>query len=193
MAALESLRLVGTLEATPEPDWMALKQALFAHDWVVYAKAPLGGPAQVLEYLSRYTHRVAISNERIVELAGDGAQGVVRFRVRDRTQGNRKRTLSLPADIFIERFLEHVLPKGFKRIRHYGVLGPAGKATKLAQARAALAVPAPDPVVVESVATFLRRVERLGWTRCPCGRGAFAVSGALAPASLRWPWPLGPP
>jgi hypothetical protein len=159
---------------------------------VVYAKAPVGGPAQVLEYLSRYSHRVAISNERLVGLDGDSAEGVVRFRVRDSAHGNAKRTLSLPAETFIDRFLLHVLPKGFKRIRHYGLLGPAGKTAKLAQARAALAVPAPDPVVVESVAAFLLRVERLGWSRCRCG-GTFAVTAGLAPMPERQSGPRGPP
>lgn len=172
--------------------WEELKRQLLAQDWVVYAKAPLGGPAQVLEYLSRYSHRVAISNERIVGLDGEGAQGVVRFRVRDSAHANEKRTLNLPADTFIDRFLRHVLPKGFKRIRHYGVLGPAGKAVKLAQARKALAVPVPDPVVVETVAAFLRRIERLGWSRCRCG-GTFGITAALMPMAKRRPWPQGPP
>jgi hypothetical protein len=172
--------------------WDELKRRLFAQDWVVYAKAPVGGPAQVLEYLSRYSHRVAISNERLVGLDGDGDHGVVRFRVRDSAHGNKKRTLSLPAETFIDRFLLHVLPKGFKRIRHYGLLGPAGKAVKLAQARAALGVSAPDPVVAESVEDFMRRIERLGWSRCRCGE-TFGVTAALAPMPERRPWPQGPP
>ena len=91
----------------------------------------------MLEYLGRYTHRVAISNERIVGV--DDRE--VRLRVRDSAHG--KRILGLPAATFIDRFLRHVLPKGFKRIRHYGLLGSAGKAAKLAQARATLSVPAP--------------------------------------------------
>jgi hypothetical protein len=98
---------------------------------VVYAKQPLAGPAQGLEYLGRYTHRVAISNERIV--AVDDRE--VRFRVPDSAAGNRKRLLRLPAATFIDRFLLHVLPQGFKRIRHYGLLWPAAKTVKLAQAR----------------------------------------------------------
>jgi Putative transposase len=124
---------------------------------------------------------VAISNERIVGMD----EREVRFRVRDWAQGNRKRTLALPAETFIDRFLLHVLPKGFKRIRHYGILGPAGKAVKLAQARSALAVPTPDPVVMESAATFMRRVERFGWSTCACG-GHFMPGAAIAPAP---PWP----
>jgi hypothetical protein len=156
----------------------------------VYAKEPLGGPAQVLEYLGRYTHRVAISNERIVGM--DDRE--VRFRVRAGASGKTKRTLVLPADTFIDRFLLHVLPKGFKRIRHYGILGPAGKAAKLAQARMALSVPAPDPVVLESVADFMRRIDRAEWTRCPhCGQGAFVPTAAIAPTPFRVPFSCGPP
>jgi len=176
-----------TLEARA---WRSLLDRLHRHEWVVYAKEPLGGPAQVLEYLGRYTHRVAISNERIV--AVDDHE--VRFRVRAGTSGPTKRTLALPAPTFIDRFLLHVLPKGFKRIRHYGILGPAGKAVKLAQARAALSVPAPDPVVVESVAAFMDRIDRVGWARCPhCRQGSFVPTAAIAPMPLRTPFSRGPP
>ncbi len=156
----------------------------------MYAKQPLGGPAQVLEYLGRYTQRVAISNERIVGV--DDRE--VRFRVRDSARGNKKRTLALPAETFIDRFLRHVLPKGFKRIRHYGILGPAGKATKLAQARAALSAPTPDPVLVESVAAFMRRIDRMDWARCPhCGQGAFVPTAPIAPTPATRPLSRGPP
>jgi hypothetical protein len=192
VAALTAVRGVGPLAAaTADTDtWRALLARLHAHEWVVYAKQPLGGPAQVLEYLGRYTHRVAISNERIVGV--DDRE--VRFRVRASDQGNVKRTLALPAATFINRFLLHVLPKGFKRIRHYGILGPAGKAVKLAQARAALSVPPPDPGVVESVAAFMRRIDRIEWMRCPhCGQGAFVPTAAIAPTSLRVPLSRGPP
>lgn len=176
--------------ALDDGQWRRLLARLHDHEWVVYAKEPLGGPAQVLEYLGRYTHRVAISNERIVGV--DDRE--VRFRVRAKTSGQTKRTLAVPAQTFIDRFLLHVLPKGFKRIRHYGILGPAGKAAKLAQARAALSVPAPDPVVVESVAAFMDRIDRVGWARCPhCGHGAFAPTAAIAPTPIRVPLSRGPP
>jgi len=189
--ALKTARERGTLrgaESFGEAPWRDLLARLHAHEWVVYAKQPLGGPAQVLEYLGRYTHRVAISNERIVGM--DDRE--VRFRVR--AHGNRRRTLALPAETFIERFLLHVLPKGFKRIRHYGVLGPAGKAVKLAQARVALSVPAPDPLVVESVAAFMRRIDRHAWARCRhCGQGNCVPTTAIAPMSERSPPLRGPP
>jgi len=157
---------------------------------VVYAKHSLGGPAQVLDYLGRYTHRVAISNERILGMDAD----TVRLRVRDSAHGKRRRTLSVPAQTFIERFLLHVLPKGFKRIRHYGLLGPAAKAVKLAQARAALSAPAPDPVVVESVEAFMRRIDRHEWSRCPhCGKGQFVPTASIVPAPMRLLYLRGPP
>jgi hypothetical protein len=148
---------------------------VLAHDWVVYAKQPLGGPEQVLEYLGRYTHRVAISNERLVGMD----ETTVRFRVRA-TPG--KRVLSVPAEEFIERFLLHVLPSGFKRIRHYGLLAPAAKATRLALARQALSVPGPDPVITATVEDFLQRVGRAEWARCPhCHEGRFVPTAAIPP------------
>jgi hypothetical protein len=192
VAALKAGRGTGPLAAATADNraWRALLDRLHDYEWVVYAKQPLGGPAQVLEYLGRYTHRVAISNERIVGV--DDRE--VRFRVRTSAQGHTKRTLAMPADTFIDRFLLHVLPRGFKRIRHYGILGPAAKAVKLAQARAALSVPAPDPVVVESVAAFMQRIDRIAWARCTrCGKGAFVPTAAIAPMPIRIALSRGPP
>lgn len=192
LAALKMARDNGKLpgQGLAEDAWRDLIARLHAHEWVVYAKQPLGGPAQVLEYLGRYTHRVAISNERIVGIDQDS----VSFRVRDSAHGNRRRTLRLPAQTFIDRFLLHVLPKGFKRIRHYGLLGPAAKALKLAQARAALSVPPPDPVVVESVAAFMCRIERHAWVRCGhCGEGCFVPTAPIVPLKRHLLQPRGPP
>jgi len=202
VAALKRARQGGKLQqasllaeapqAVPLGDqaWRDLLTRVHRHDWVVYAKHSLGGPAQVLDYLGRYTHRVAISNERILGMDAD----TVRLRVRDSAHAKRRRTLSVPAQTFIERFLLHVLPKGFKRIRHYGLLGPAGKAVKLAQARAALSAPVLDPVVVESVDAFMRRIDRLDWMRCPrCGNGQFVPTASIAPAPVRLLHLRGPP
>ena len=173
-----------------EAAWSALIARRYVHDWVVYAKHSLGGPEQVLDYLGRYTHRVAISNERILGMDAD----TVRLRVRDWQHGNRRRTISVPAQTFIERFLLHVLPKGLKRIRHYGLLGPARKAVKLAQARAALSAPASDPLVVESVQDFMRRIHRLESMRCAhCGKGHFVPTAPIAPTPLRMLHLRGPP
>jgi hypothetical protein len=193
VAALKRARQSGKLQSEAlltDAAWDALLARLYDHDWVVYAKHSLGGPEQVLDYLGRYTHRVAISNERILGMQAD----TVQLRVRDSAHGNRRRTLSVPAQTFIERFLLHVLPKGFKRIRHYGLLGPAGKAANLAQARAALSAPAPDPLVVESVQAFMHRIDRHESLRCPhCGKGQLVPTASIAPAPVRLLHLRGPP
>ena len=192
VAALKSARHGGKLQQAGLADraWRDLLARLYLHDWVVYAKQPLGGPEQVLDYLGHYTHRVAISNERILDIGAD----TVSVRVRDWTQGNRRRTLRLPAQTFIERFLLHVLPKGFKRIRHYGLIGPAHKAARLAAARAALAAPAPDPLVVESVDAFMRRIDQYQRLRCAhCGKGQFVSTAPIAPVPLPLLHLRGPP
>ena len=192
MDALDAVRKPGNLRydaAQDDASWHTLIAALRRHDWVVYAKQPLGGPAQVLEYLGRYTHRVAISNERILGLDGNH----VRFRMRDSANGNRKKVMRLEAGEFIGRFMQHMLPSGFKRIRHYGLLGSAHKAANLAAARAALEAPAPDPIVVESVEAFMRRVTGIEWLNCPhCGEGELRVVKAIPPHMPRAP-PREPP
>jgi len=192
VAALKLPRQGGKFQEAGITDqtWRDLLVALYRHDWVVYAKQSLGGPEQVLDYLGRYTHRVAVSNERILGVD----ENSVRLRVRDSANGNKKRTLNVPAQTFIERFFLHVLPKGFKRIRHYGLIGPAHKAAKLAQARAALLAPTPDPVLVESVHEFMQRIQRHEYLRCThCARGRFVTSAAIAPAPLSLPHLRGPP
>jgi hypothetical protein len=110
--------------------------------WVVFAKPPFAGPEAVLAYLSRYTHRVAISNRRLISLDESG----VTFRYKDyrRDGAGRHRTMTLAVDEFIRRFLLHVLPKGFHRIRHYGLLASAGRKANVARARDLLATPAPS-------------------------------------------------
>jgi len=189
VAALQTLWAAGGLPRLGQAEWRGLKAALFAHDWVVYAKQPLGGPEQVLEYLGRYTHRVAISNERLVAVDTHA----VAFRVRADGAG-KKRTLRLTGEEFIGRFLWHVLPTGFKRIRHYGLLAPSRKAARLAAAREALGVPSPDPAVVESIADFMRRVARFEIAACPCCRVGRMVTIGPLPVSRPVPAvPRGPP
>ena len=148
---------------------------LLLHDWVVYAKTPLAGPEVVLDYLSRYTHRVAISNERIVGIDAKG----VRLRVRSDNHGG-KRTVVIDGPTFIARFLQHVLPPGFKRIRHYGLLSPALKAQRLAAARAALAMPAANEQAREDAAAFLKRVAGIDASCCPhCRLGRWRTTEVL--------------
>ena len=164
--------------------WRERQRQLYQHDWVVYAKTPLGGPAQVLEYLSRYTHRTAIGNQRIRAITEDA----VVFSVRAETQGG-KRTVRLDGPEFVRRFMLHVLPTGIKRIRHYGVLASACKAQKLAQAREALQMPTPNPVALESAGEFLHRVACMDVAKCPCcGRGQLRTVAVL-PSPTRLPAP----
>ena len=166
MAALMAAHQNCNIEHDPQgdaPAWLQRQRQLYKHDWVVYAKAPMGGPAQVLEYLSRYTHRTAISNERIRSVG----TAEVAFNVRADDQGG-KRLLRLPGTEFVRRFMLHVLPTGIKRIRHYGVLASACKATKLDAARQALQMPAVNPQAVESAQAFMARVLKLDVSKCPC-------------------------
>ena len=126
------LHFHGRLETLAERrNWCRLIAKLVSSDWVVYAKPPFGGPTQVLKYLARYTHRVAISNRRLVSVEG----GKVTFRWKDYTQGNRSRTMTLDAAEFIRRFLLHSLPKGFQRIRQYGFLANRVREEKLSLCR----------------------------------------------------------
>lgn len=176
------LRFAGSVAALAAPAafraWLA---TLRAADWVVYAKPPFGGPEHVLEYLGRYTHRVALSNDRLVSLT----DGVVRFRWRDYAHGNRLKTMALPAAEFLRRFLLHVLPDGFMRIRHFGLLANRGRRTKLARCRALLAAPPPPrPPAGESVAALLLRLTGVDMSRCPvCHTGRLHVVGRLPPGA----------
>ena len=163
----------------------------------MYAKTPLGGPAQVLEYLSCYTHCTAISNERISSVG----QSDIAFKVRADAHGG-KRTVRLPGVEFVRRVLQHVLPSGLKRIRHYGVLASSCKAVKLSAARLALQMPVIDPRVAEPVRAFMARVARFDVDRCPCcATGRLHVSAILPSAqqlpapgvTAVWPQGRGPP
>jgi hypothetical protein len=129
--AVDEARRHGRLQREPALSalaWPRLRADLLRHHWVVYAKQPPGGPAQVLEYLGRYTHRVAISNERILGVR----DGQVLFRVRAGEPGQGKKRVVRSGTEFVRRFLLHVLPPGFKRIRHYGLLASNHKAGRLA-------------------------------------------------------------
>jgi len=131
-----SLSFHGKLKPLREPDnWQRLLTEVQATDWVVYAKPPFGGPEQVLKYLARYTHRVAISNQRLVAVE----DGKVSFQWTDYAHGRRHRVMTLEAAEFIRRFLLHVLPPGFMHIRHYGFLANRLRDKKLALARELLA------------------------------------------------------
>ena len=187
--AFEAEKLDFAGETTPlaEPSaFRAFLAKLRAKDWVVYAKPPFGGPAQVLAYLGRYTHRIAIGNERLL----DCENGEVRFRYRDYAHGNKTKVMCLPVEEFIRRFLLHVLPKAFMRIRHYGLLANRHRTEHLDVCRAALDAPTPAPAEPETVEAFLSRVLGTDANRCPHCR-----EGRLRPVRLLPPLPraTGPP
>jgi hypothetical protein len=158
-----------------------LRQAA-AKEWVVYSNAPMAGPAQVLRYLGRYTHRIAIGNERLVALEG----GQVIFRYRDRRHDNAKKLLRIDARIFVRRFLLHVLPRGFVRVRHFGLQANGCRTRLLGKARLLLGSPAPpksDPSIRESWQDLFRRLVGRDPTRCPyCEQGVLRL--IASPTSL---------
>jgi hypothetical protein len=173
------LKLAGTpadlAQTGARARWFA---QLRAQDWVVYAKAPFACASSVLRYLGRYTHRVALSNERLIAFD----QQTVRLRWRDYAHGNRNKVLTLDVEEFIRRFLLHVLPTGFMRIRHYGLNANRSKARKLPAARLALAQPTPPPSRRETVTEFLLRVTGRDPTHCPrCETGRLRVVAIVPP------------
>jgi len=178
MQALQQAGDAGALPRDPADTALARAgrvQALRRHDWVVYAKTALAGPAAVLDYLARYTHRTAIGNERLLAIAGEK----VLVRVRADATG-AKRVIALPGEQFVGRLLLHVLPPGFKRIRHYGLLAPAAKTTRLALARRLLAMPQPNARAREDAQAFMRRVAAIDVSCCPhCKNGRWQLLQAL--------------
>ena len=179
LAGLADAHKTGRLVFFGELDGLRNRAAFAAHlaplrkkNWFVYAKPPFAGPEAVLAYLARYTHRVAISNSRLVGLDGRG----VTFRFKDyRRDGRaRYRTMTLAPDEFIRRFLLHILPKGFHRIRHYGLLASATCKANIARARQLIAVPLPliDTPAEHDEARLAATEHR---PPCPCCGGRMII------------------
>jgi hypothetical protein len=145
-------------------------------EWIVHAKPPFGGPSQVLAYLGRYTHRVAIANSRIVTIENDQ----VAFRWKDYRHHDKAKVMTLAADEFIRRFLLHTLPDAFHRIRHYGFLANGHRAAKLALCRRLLAAPTPQaaPPAADYREQYLRLTGR-SLDVCPCCGGRMTTLGAI--------------
>jgi hypothetical protein len=186
LAGLERLRTQQQLTFAGESaawaedaPWNSLRQHLYAKPWVVYAKPPWGSPEQVLKYLSRYTHRVAIANSRLV-FVGDG---IVRFRYTDYAAGSAAKVMELRAEEFLRRFLLHVVPTGFVRIRHYGLLANRTRQDKLTRARQLLAIVAATPLLppVSGLATATAPSPTAA-ARCPhCAGTHWRVIARLLP------------
>lgn len=183
----QQLQFHGQLEPLRErPAFTAYLQPARQTEWVVYAKPPFGGPQQVLEYLGRYTHRVALSNDRLQSLAG----GRVTFRWKDYRQPEESQSMSLEVEEFIRRFLLHVLPPGFQRIRHFGWLANRHRKSKLALCRRLICTPViellPSP---KSCRHMLEQLSATPVTRCPrCGGELHRVQTLPA-----YRWPARPP
>jgi len=155
-------------------------------NWKVYAKPPFGGPEQVLKYVARYTHRVAISNDRLLGLD----DGKVQFRWKDYRDNSRHKTMTLVAEEFIRRFLLHVLPEGFQRIRYYGFLANRYRAEKLALCRQLLQIPLPAPKI-EIKKDYRDRYEEItgvSLKTCPqCHHGTMIIIERFECAPCRAP------
>jgi len=186
----ERLHFFNTLESLQDPRAFARHLApVRCAEWVVYAKPPFGGPKHVLEYLGRYTHRVAISNNRLIDF-GDGE---VSFRWKDYRHESRQKLMRLDASEFIRRFLLHVLPDGFQRIRHYGLLANRYRAAKLTRCRQLLAEPAPVVKRQDAPLDYRDRYQLLtgkSLRDCPkCGHGHMVCIETFLPGAM----PRGPP
>jgi hypothetical protein len=160
--------------------------ALRQVEWVVYAKRPFGGPDAVLAYLSRYTHRIAIANSRLV--AFDGERVTFKWKDYRAKLDARYKLMTLDADEFIRRFLIHVLPSGFHRIRHYGLLANANRADNIALARQLLGVPDPAPTSGESDGADGGQQED-EWNTCPCCGGRMVIVETFEPGCQPRLWP----
>jgi hypothetical protein len=164
-----------TAPLTDPATWRRFLHTLHAQAWVVYAKPPFGGPERVLAYLARYTHRVAITNARLVDLV----DGVVRFRWTDYADHDRVKVMTLATDEFLRRFLLHVLPRRFVRVRHAGLFGNRGRHARLDRCRALLGVsPLALPAAESSALSAARDLDR-----CPVchQQGTMHVTAILAP------------
>ena len=171
------LHLAGELASLNHPKFFAAwLRPLFRKDWIVYSKPPFGGPEYVLQYLGRYTHRVAISNHRLLALA----DGQITFRWRDSADHNRQKLMTVSRDEFLRRFLLHLLPKGFVRIRHFGFLSNRRRATLLSRCFAALHAAPPQ---AESELSTAPTTQPL-W-RCPKCDGPMIVVERFTAAQLQ--------
>ncbi len=168
-----------TADLGTEKGFTRLLRKLRGKDWVVYSKKPFASPEQVLDYLGRYTHRVAISNHRIKNIE----QGRVTFTYRDRSEGEALKEMTLKAEEFIRRFLLHVLPNGFVRIRHFGFLANRCKKQNLKRCRKILNVPEKQPGTIEKTwQELMLELTGMDITQCPCCKqGKMQVVGEIHP------------
>jgi hypothetical protein len=175
----------GTIDAGAD-DGKALLEKASTKKWVAYCKPPMAGPEQVVKYLGRYTHRIAISNDRLVSME----DGQVTFRWKDRADGNQPKLMTLRGSEFVRRFLLHVLPPGFMRVRHYGLLANSVRRDNLAVCRKLLGVPeqAPSKTPRETWQEMLLRITGRDVNVCPvCHEGRLVRSVVVPPEKQSLP------
>lgn len=162
-----------------ETDWSILKNMLYKQKWIVYAKQPMGNTSQVVEYLARYAHKVAISNFRIQDVSDTH----VRFQYKDYNDGKKSKTMRLTKAEFVRRFEQHILPKGFVKMRHYGILGNFKRKERINKILATMGLPPHPPNV--KIPFYIRFFEKFGVdiTLCPaCKKGKLQLINVLFPS-----------
>ena len=187
LAGLRALRAAGELAyhgqaaaLSEETAWSELCHRLYRKPWVIYAKRPFAGPQQVIRYLGRYPHRIALSNHRLRSIK----RGKVSFSWKDYRKGGKKGLMTLSANEFLRRFCLHILPPGFTRLRHYGILASRNKTQALAQARESLGVEAPIKPQQKDWQEKLKEVTGLDLGQCPCCKtGRMPLLRGLAPTA----------
>jgi hypothetical protein len=183
LAGLQSAFAAGQLTVAGRTADLADHRAVIAFlgrlrrvDWIVYTRRPFAGPEPVLDYLGRYTHRVALSNDRLV----DHRDGRVQFRWKDYTDHDRVKVMTVETDEFLRRFLLHVVPRGFMRIRHFGLLANRTRQRTLRRCRELLVAAPPGAVHAESATALVLRLTGIDLARCPvCGLGQMQITATI--------------
>jgi hypothetical protein len=166
----------------------SLLHTVYRKDWVVFAKEPFAGPEKLIGYLGRYVKRIAISNDRIVHIDPDTKR--VAFRWRDYAQENRVKVMWLSCEEFIRRFLQHILPRGFSKVRYYGLLANRDKTKRLAQCRKALGKPPKPKLIISKWQERFYRLTGIDPYRCPCCEEGKMNTVIFLPPSRAPPDPL---
>lgn len=182
---LNRMLLDGEIQIENIQEWKALKPKLYEKQWIVYAKSPMGSVVQVVEYLARYAHKVAISNHRILEV-GDQT---VKFQYKDYSDHNKVKQMPLSTGEFIRRFEQHILPKGFVKMRHYGILGNSGRKKRVNDILRKMQLPLHPPTV--KIPFQLRMLEKYGINvnLCPkCSQGMLVLIEKVYPGNRGSPF-----
>jgi hypothetical protein len=180
IAALDSARKTGTLQLSGQPElahdanWQVWRRTLYQHPWVVYAKQPFAEPQHLIRYLGRYVNRVAIANHRLQSIDN----GTIRFDYHD-NRSDTDQIMALTADEFIRRFLNHVLPRGFRRVRYYGFLVNSLRKAALTRCRELIGLPDPDKPYIADLDAFLTKLGHDASLCAVCGQGTMKTVYAV--------------